>query len=228
MAVVLQRQPPRRTVIGVVERQFDFVLDIAPLATAGPAATRGGAAAESAAEKRCEEVGEGVLIPEHLLHFFLRHRAEAALAAAGVHIPLPGKGIWSARTLRLFVRTPVRAELVVFLPLGGITEHLVRLVDFLELRLGGLIAGVDVGMMLAGELAEGLFDLFVRRRFADPKGGVIVFEFHVTGPPSRSNGGSQKPVASARRRYSMRVHPSAVESGAPPRRSTATAVLRQG
>src|SRR4029450_13753512 len=214
------------------ERQFDFMLDVAPLASAAPAAcpATGGAfgAAEPAAEERREEVGERVLIAEHLLHFFLRHRAEAALAAADVDIPLTGKRIWRARTFRLLVGTPVRAELVVFLPLGGIAEHLVRLVDLLELRLGRLVAGIDVGVMFAGELAEGLLDLLLRRRFADTQAGVRVFEFHPTGPLSRSNDGSRMPAVSALRPCSTRVHPSAVESGARPRRSTATAVLLQG
>src|SRR4029450_10813792 len=100
MPIVLQRQPPHGAVIGVLERQLDLVLDVAPLANAASAAcraTRGAlAASEAAAEERGEEVGERVLIPEHLLHLFLRHRAEAALGAADVDVPLAGKWIRSA------------------------------------------------------------------------------------------------------------------------------------
>ena len=35
VAVMLQRQPPRRAVIGILERQLDLVLDVAPLAADG-------------------------------------------------------------------------------------------------------------------------------------------------------------------------------------------------
>ena len=69
-----------------------------------------------------------------------------------------------ALLLRLLVHPPVGAELVVLLALLGVAEHLVGLVDLLELRLGGLVAGVHVGMVLAGELAVRLLDLLLRRR----------------------------------------------------------------
>jgi hypothetical protein len=52
----------------------------------------------------------------------------------------------------LLVHAPVRAELVVLLPLLGIAEHFVGFVDFLEARFRGLVAWIDVGMELAGQL----------------------------------------------------------------------------
>ena len=79
---------------------------------------------------------------------------------------------------RLLVHAPVGAELVVLLALLRIAEDLVRLVDLLELRLGRLVAGVHVGMMLAGELAVRLLDLFLRRALGDAERLVIVLEFH--------------------------------------------------
>ena len=62
--------------------------------------------------------------------------------------------------------------------LSAIAEHLVGLVDLLELRLGGLVARVHVGMMLAGELAVRLLDLFLRRALGDAERLVVVLEFH--------------------------------------------------
>src|ERR1041385_2927287 len=199
VAVVFQRQTTSAAVIGILERQLDLVLDIAALARACAGATCPGAggafaAAESAAEEGGKEVGERILISQHLLHFFLRHRPEAAAAAraAEIDVPLaPGKRIWSAGAFGLFVRTPVRAKLVVLLALGGIAEDLVGLVDLLELGVGRLVAGIDVRVMLARELAEGLLDLLVRRAFAHAERGVIVFEFHrrragLDAPPNRS------------------------------------------
>src|SRR5690242_3871336 len=113
---MLERETPGRAVIRVLEGQLDFVFDVASWSRAAAAtraaACRGFAFAESAAEERGEEVGEGVLIAEHLLHFFLRHRAEAALPAARVDVPLTCKRVRAARALRLFVGAPVRAKLV--------------------------------------------------------------------------------------------------------------------
>ena len=56
---------------------------------------------------------------------------------------------------------PVRTEFVVFLALGRVTEDFIRLVDFLEFLFGCLFVLRDIGVILACQLAEGLFDLFV-------------------------------------------------------------------
>ena len=48
---------------------------------------------------------------------------------------------------------------VVDLALLGIGENLIRFVDLLEALLGLDIFGVDVGMMLAGEVPVSLFDI---------------------------------------------------------------------
>ena len=71
---------------------------------------------------------------EHLVHFFLGHRAAAALAAAEIDVPAALAGIESGAALRarLLVLPPVGAELVVLLALLGIAEDLVGLVDLLE------------------------------------------------------------------------------------------------
>src|SRR5439155_24295246 len=150
MTVVLQREAPRRAVIRILEPQLQFVFDVAahsrrPSARAARAPSRIGAAA---AEERLKEVGERVLVAEHLPHFVFGHRAESTLtagAAPEIHIPAAeltriesGRSAGAALA-RLLVHPPVRAELVVLLALGRIAEHLVRLVNFLELRFRRLV-----------------------------------------------------------------------------------------
>src|SRR5690606_31314053 len=71
----------------------------------------------------------------------------------------PGERRWSARLSGLLVGLPVGAELVVLPARLGRTEHFVRFAHFLEARLGGRVAGVDVRVVLPGELPEGLLDL---------------------------------------------------------------------
>src|SRR5262245_51830682 len=177
------------------------MLDVAPLLTTGRASCARPAALASsgatATKKRPEKVGERILIAEEIVHLFFGHRAVTARA----HVDRPGAALaahvaerragtarpWSLAGLRLLVHPPVRAELVVLLPLVGIAQDLVRFVDFLEARLGRLVPRIDVRMKLAGELAVRLLDLFFRRRLRDAEGLVIVLEFHylaLEGPDS--------------------------------------------
>jgi hypothetical protein len=128
-----------------------------------------------------EEVGEGIAVPEHLVHFFFGHRAEAARPAARVHVPCPalrpvGRPAGGAG---LLVRPPVGAQLVVFLPFFGIAEDFVGLVDLLELGFGGFIAGVDVGMVFAGELAVRLLQLLRGGRLRNTERRIVVLEVHI-------------------------------------------------
>jgi hypothetical protein len=57
-------------------------------------------------------------------------------------------------------------------------EDLGRLVDLLEAPLRRLVL-VDVGVMLARQLAIGRLDLFLAGGLRDAEAGVIVFEVHV-------------------------------------------------
>src|SRR5271168_5158665 len=69
----------------------------------------------------------------------------------------PGKA-----TLRLrgaFGMIPIFAELVVFSPFLRVAEDLVGFVDLLEFLLGGGFVPGDIGMVFAGEFAEGFLDL---------------------------------------------------------------------
>ena len=138
-----------------------------------------------------EEIGEGILVAEQIAHLLGGHRAIAALSAAGAAAKTPLARIEStrrgaaSRALRLLVHLPVRSELIVFLALLAIADDFVGFVDLLELRFGGFVAGVDVGMVLARQLAEGLLDFLLTRIFCDAKRGVVVFEIHRVVPQTR-------------------------------------------
>src|SRR2546428_161188 len=115
-----------------------------------------------ATEERVEEVGEWIALAEHLAHLLFGHRPEAtALAAAEVDVPFAAareaRSGARART-GLLVHAPVGAELIVFLALLRVAKDLVGLVELLESSLGRLVAGVDVGMVLARQLPERGFD----------------------------------------------------------------------
>src|SRR5262249_16355363 len=79
-------------------------------------------------------------------------------------------------------REALGAELVVELPLLLVGENLVRERDLLEAvgRLG--VVWIDVGMVLAGELAIRLADLVGRRRLRDPAGLVQIPLCHALSP----------------------------------------------
>jgi hypothetical protein len=66
------------------------------------------------------------------------------------------------------------APAVVLLALLGIGQHRVGLADLLELGLGLLVAGVDVGMVLARELAVGGLDVLFGRGAADAEHRVVI------------------------------------------------------
>src|SRR5206468_4214489 len=162
VAVLLDRQPPGRAVIRILERELDFLLHVAPGARAARPAAPPPRALAGAAKERLEEVGKRVLVAEHLAHLIFGHRPEAAAlraaAAAEMHVPAaelrriePG-----AAGAGLFVSPPVGAELVVLLPLCRVAQDLVGLVDFLEAGFGGLVPRVHVGVMLPRQLAVGL------------------------------------------------------------------------
>ena len=107
-------------------------------------------AAEAAAEKAAEDVAEVAEV-------------EAARA------------VGSAARTRAVVRVYAgKAELVVARLLLGIGEHLVGLVDLLELLLGFLVAGVHVGVVLARQLFVCFFDLFLGSALGDAEDLIIV------------------------------------------------------
>src|SRR5688500_14381523 len=91
MAAFLDRHAPRRPVIRLFERQFDVVLDVLTLLRPRRAATSPCPSARLArtgpSEERPEEVGEGVLVAEEILHLIRRHRP---VTAGTAHVDGPG------------------------------------------------------------------------------------------------------------------------------------------
>src|SRR6185295_1677454 len=112
--------------------------------------------------------------------FLRRHGAEAAAPSPAAHVgvPLAREWVGAACAFGLFVGAPVGAELVVLLALGRIAEDLVGLVDLFEFRFGRFVTRVDVRVMLARELPEGLLDLLLGGALRHAERGVIVFEVH--------------------------------------------------
>ncbi len=198
---------------GLLERELHRVLDIATFLDprrAAPSSPPGFAGAAATTKERVEEVRERILISEEIPHFLFGHRA---IAAGTAHVDVPGASLgaggvavrrtWPLLPLltRLLVHLPVGAELVVLLSLLAVSQDFVRFVDFLELGLGGLVPGIYVGMVLAGELPERLLQLFVRRVLGDAERLVVVLEFHIQcarGPtPARSRAATSRRARAA-------------------------------
>src|SRR5262249_38287322 len=146
----------RGALADLLERDVDLVLHILPgLLGLAPQQVLEPA---SPAEEGPEEVGEAA----HLLVLEAAHGDPRA--------PRPA----AAPRRDALVGLPVRAHLVVATALLGVGEHLVGLVDLLEARLGLAVAGVDVGMVLARELAVGGLDLLAARGLRDAERLVVV------------------------------------------------------
>ena len=118
------------------------------LAPLGPVAARL-PAAEPAAEEAAEDVAQ---IAE--VEAAAKAPAGASCAVVGVHTG--------------------EAELVVPRLLLRVGQHLVGLVDLLELLLGLLVAGVHVRVVLPRQLFICLFDLVLRRALADAENLIII------------------------------------------------------
>ena len=113
------------------------------------------------------------------MHVFLGHRAKAAaLAAAVVHV-VGAAGLTRVETgAGLLVLAPVRTQLVVLFPLGGVAEDFVRLVDLLEARLCRFVVRVDVGMMLARQFAVRVLQFLLGSGLRYSERRVVVLEIH--------------------------------------------------
>src|SRR5690606_21815102 len=90
-----------------------------------------------------------------------------ALPAEGIAALASGKaaacrGLFALRRLDLVGVLPLVAVPVVLPAAFGVAQHLVGLVDLLELALGLLVVGVEVGMVLARQPTVGLLDLVAR------------------------------------------------------------------
>ena len=158
----------------VLKADLDLADDVLALRRTSSAAGRRRAAAEEIAEDIAE-------IPE---------AAEAAASKSA-----------EAR-VRIEIRVDAREAVLVVPGLFiGVGQNLIRLVDLLELFLGGLVAGVLIGVVFHGQLAVGLFDLGVGRVFLDAQHLVIisfVLICHTISPQIRwvtaDRGGHAAPV----------------------------------
>ena len=101
-------------------------------------------------------------------------RVRPLIARPAAGRPLrPIKVSWTAP--RLLPARIIRAQLVVFLALFRVREDLVGLVDLFEPLLSLLVPGIDVGMILARQLAIGGLDLF---------GGSVLGHSQALPPPA--------------------------------------------
>src|SRR5439155_13783686 len=98
-----------------------------------------------------------------------------------VGVELVGLPVATAAAARLGLRfferlrhLPAVSVAVVFRALLGVAQHLVGAVNLLEALLGTLIARVYVRMMLARQLAVGLFDFFLRGAALEPQHLIVV------------------------------------------------------
>src|SRR5262249_31330536 len=129
-------------------------------------------------------------IAEDVLEVGIPGKSRAALVARPA---LPSPRLVAVRARLFGVETRLHAshaELVVEPALFGITEDVVGLGDGLELLLRLLVAGIDVGVMLARQLTVGLLDVGGARRPRHPQGGVQVLlrhrAVHLARPPPRT------------------------------------------
>jgi hypothetical protein len=147
----LHLQSARGSGKGFFQSDFDFMLGVAAgLWGARPAELPAPAAPEQVFKEAAHipgiadvaELAVGVSITE-----------TARAAPAG---PRLGLGF-----LDLFGVLPLVAVLIVLAPLLGVGENFVRLVDFLEAGFGRLVTRIDVRVVLTGQPAVRLFDVFV-------------------------------------------------------------------
>ena len=122
---------------------------LAPLGTIAPLLT----AAEAAAEKAAEDIAQIAEV-----------EARRAVAPSGAACAIAGVDAGKTKLVvpRLFLR---------------IGQHLVGLVDLLELLLGLLVAGVHIRVVFAGQLFICFFDLVLRCALTDAKDFVIIAFF---------------------------------------------------
>src|SRR5207302_6524778 len=142
-----------------------------PAPGAGPRGSGTEPACAATAEERLEEVAERSRVTEQVLELVGRDGAVLELRPG-----LERVGTWAAGALPLLVFLPARTEFVVLLSLVGITQDLVGLVDLLEPLLRLLVALVDVGVMLARQLAKGAVNLLGGGRSGHTQRRVVVLE----------------------------------------------------
>src|SRR5208283_1681785 len=83
--------------------------------------------------------------------------------------PIPLESFSAAKLLK---RSPCT---VILRPLLLVAKHCVSLIKFFKLFLRGFVAGIQVWMVLSGELSERLFDVILRGSFINTQYFIVVF-----------------------------------------------------
>src|SRR5206468_10294751 len=120
-----------------------------------------------AAKKRFEEIAEPSSAELEL-------NPAAAIAAPLIKSATGLLALPLRRRLETAGPVPIRAELIVFLPLFRIAQNFVRFVDLLKFFFGGLFVLGHVRVILARQLSKSAANLIVCRRFLYSSRLVII------------------------------------------------------
>ena len=124
------------------------------------------AAARASAEELLEEIAEAGSAEMH-----------AAIAQAAGH-STPAANSATGGPLLEAAPFPIGAEFIVFLPLAGIAQNLVSLIDFLEFGLGGLFILGHIGMIFSRQFPEGFADFILGSRLRDSERLIVILVLH--------------------------------------------------
>ena len=122
------------SLIGFFEGYFDWMFDVLAASRSGPPAVGAGSASSEEVTKHASQI---IAVKMESLPTTLVETPKTS--------PLP------SLLGKLVGVLPLIAVLVVFLPIFLIGEDLVSLIYFLEFGFRGLVAGINVGMVLSGQ-----------------------------------------------------------------------------
>ena len=153
------------------QRNHDVGFDIGPALRCGltSAESAESGTAATAPEERFEEIAEAGAA-EFELHAATVASPLVKSAAGLLSFPLLPAG-WRLKSAG---PVPIRSELIVFLALFGVTQHLVCFVDLLEFFFGGLFVFRYIGMIFARQLAKRAADLVICGRLRHTERLVII------------------------------------------------------
>lgn len=150
------------------ERHHQVGFDVlAPLRESGEILGGSPAGSGAGAEELFEEIAEPGAIE---LEIVTGGTAVTGLRPAGTRAV-------SGRVELGFV-PPMGAQLIVFLPFGGIAEDFVGFVDLFEFLFGAAFVFGDVRMVFAGEFAKGLADFVIARPPVHTQDLVIILKLY--------------------------------------------------
>ena len=164
--VAFDHEDARRAAEGLFEGHLDRLLDVLAVAPG----------AEPAAAHRLL-TPPPKMPPKMLAEVDVSSNADvraAATSSSGSCHRSRGATATALHALDLVGVLPVVAVLVVLLALVLVGQDVVRGVDLLEQRLGGLVVGIYVRVVLAGQLAVSAADLFVVALLFTPRIVIVL------------------------------------------------------